>query len=198
MAERSHGRREEPWFPLCLPSSLQPARLHLRDQPPSRPSLQRMLGGHSQAQAAGTWGDTPPGTCGCGHHQARRPPTWSEAGLGRTHVPAQGREGGRMGEGSPQLIFFRELRATNRSTVKIASLEANKPCVNSLQPSQKTGWVVPLLLKQHYRFWGCGERHWPSEAPPSTQWRDCSQGHGEKGLRSYIHRTRTLEHSHPG
>lgn len=57
-----------------------------------------------------------------------------------------------MGEGSPQLIFIRELRATNRSTVKIASLEANKPCVNSLQPSQKTGWVVTLLLKKHYRF----------------------------------------------
>lgn len=101
-----------------------------------------------------------------------------------------------MGEGSPQLIFIRELRATNRSTVKIASLEANKPCVNSLQPSQKTGWVVTLLLKKPYRFWGCGERHWPSEAPPSTHWRDCGQGHREEGLRSYIHRT--LEHSHPG
>lgn len=197
MAERSHGRREEPWFPLCLPGSLQPARLHLRDQPPSRPSLQRMLGGHSQAQAAGTWGDTPPGTCGCGHHQARRPPTWSEAGLGRTHVPAQGREGGRMGEGSPQLIFIRELRATNRSTENRIS-RGQQACANSLQPSQKTGWVVPLLLKQHYRFWGCRERHWPREAPPSTQWRDCSQGHGEKGLRSYIHHTCTLDHSHPG
>lgn len=103
-----------------------------------------------------------------------------------------------MGEGLPQLIFIRELRATNRSTVKIASLEANKPCVNSLQPSQKTGWVMTLLLKQHYRFWGFEERHWPSEAPPSTQWRGCSQSHREKGLRSYIHRTHTLEHSHPG
>lgn len=55
---------------------------------------------------------------------------------------------------------------------------------------------MTLLLKKHRGSWGCGERQWPSEAPPSTQWRDCSQGHREKGLRSYIYRT--LESSHPG
>lgn len=123
------GRREEPWFTLCLPCSLQPTRLHPWDQPPSRAKpakgAERTGVKHRLSGPGETLRRAP---VGVGIARPSGHPPGQKQALGRTRVPAQGREGDRMGEGFPQLFFIRELRATNRSTVKTASLEASGPC----------------------------------------------------------------------
>lgn len=108
--------------------------LHLWDKHlPRGPCLKRML--RECKPSTGCRGPCSTGTRGYGPHQAKRPPTRSEAGPSQGHLCLLGagrvaQEWGRLTSSS----LHQGVKAINKSTVKIKSLKANELCVNSLQP----------------------------------------------------------------